>query len=122
MVDGPILKILDGKIPQLTLECDKASQSCHFEFWVDQQESFFCKLNECSFALEPKGDMNVTTTTCSQVACKCYPERFLCEENATDLSEWFQSEEGPKGPGTFHCEEVIQPDGIKRRCYFSGIF
>jgi hypothetical protein len=51
------------------------------------------------------------------------PNKFLCGGGGIDLdlTEWFVSEEGPKGPGEFQCSETYSPSGLHRECVFTGI-
>ena len=53
--------------------------------------------------------------------CSCFPNRLLCDPTGLDFTEWFNNrEEGPNGPGTFHCEEYFDKHGIiNRECTFS---
>ena len=65
-------------------------------------------------------DKNTTVADCSKLKCKCFPGRLLCGENGSlDLNEWFTSEEGPKGPSTFKCEESYIEGKLQRSCVFS---
>jgi hypothetical protein len=104
------------------LGCEKGTDSCHFEFWAGEVESFFCKLDECNFKHTIGEQKNLTDVFCPKVQCKCFPGRLLCGEgNTLDLTEWFGSEEGPKGPGKFQCDETLDENGvIERSCFFSG--
>ena len=113
-VDEAIVKVLKEQVPQLTLTCNTDRKDCRFEFWTGELESFFCNLKECTFKWDQQ--TNQTTTVCNKASCKCYGGRKLCEAGGLDLSEWFGSEEGPVGPGTFHCEENLN----LRTCSFSG--
>ncbi|CAI5755757.1 unnamed protein product [Candida verbasci] len=105
-----ILKILDGKIPQATFSCNKTSQNCNFQFWIDEVESFYCDLNKC----ELQYDLNQNTThyNCETIGCKCLPDRMLCgKAGSIDISEFLT--ETIKGPGDFTC------DLSKNKCRFS---
>ena len=63
---------------------------------------------------------NTTSYACENVSCHCIPGRLLCGEGGSvDLTEWFTSEEGPKGPSNFACEETYSV-GNSRPCSFSG--
>lgn len=115
-----VIKLLKDKIPQITISCDALTRQCSFQFWAGQKESFFCELDDCTFdrALSPLG--NITKTTCDKVHCACYPNQLLCDPSGLDITEWFLSEEGPKGPGTFKCKETTVDVVVKRDCTFSG--
>lgn len=105
-----ILSILDGKIPQATFSCNKTSENCNFQFWIDQVESFYCDLNKCKLDY----DLNANTThyNCEEVACKCLPDRMLCgKAGSIDISEFLT--ETIRGPGDFTC------DVATKKCRFS---
>lgn len=107
-----ILDILNGKIPQVTFNCNATSAECAFQFWIDAKESFFCGLDQCSFDTEFKGSTNVTKYRCENAYCKCIPERMLCgEAGSIDISDFLT--ETIKGPGDFEC------DSKKGTCSFS---
>ncbi|KAF9428734.1 hypothetical protein BGZ94_001269 [Podila epigama] len=46
-------KILDtlgpDQPPAITFSCNQQNKTCDFQFWVDEVESFYCHLDECSF-------------------------------------------------------------------------
>lgn len=95
-----ILDILNGKIPQVTFSCNVTDATCNFQFWVDQKESFFCGLDECTFQTLPN---NKTKYHCPNVNCKCVPDRMLCgEAGSIDISDFLT--ETIKGPGDFNCD------------------
>ena len=104
--------------------CEKEGKSCHFEFWAGDVESFFCTLHECESQHKVGETKNVTEISCPKVQCDCFPGRLLCGEgNTLDLTEWFGSEDGPKGPGKFYCDEFYDSHKLlQRSCYFAGIF
>ena len=105
-----ILSILNGKIPQATFACNKTSENCNFQFWIDQKESFYCDLNKC--VLDYDLSKNTTHYNCEEVACKCLPDRMLCgEDGSIDISEFLS--ETIKGPGDFTC------DIADKKCRFS---
>ena len=118
-------KILDllaeqGRKPYITVSCTK--NSCDFQFWTNQLESFFCKMRECSAKSNSKiTDGVITNSTallCNKIECKCYPDRLLCDKNALDIGEWFASEEGPKGPGLLECQDNWIDGKTARTCSF----
>jgi ABC-type multidrug transport system ATPase subunit len=99
--------------------CEKGGH-CHFEFWAGTEESFFCDLQNCEFKEEQEPFKNITTAVCPKMKCQCYPERLLCQSNGLSFADWFNDpEEGPNGPGTFHCEDWRDENGVQRTCTFS---
>lgn len=116
--------IPDGKLPQVTFSCDangpqsnasyspsldfmnnlepQAHGTCGFQFWVDKIESFYCKLDQCSWSAEAGEAANETHYNCDKIECACVPGRFLCGENGSVNIDDFLSEE-VKGPGSFNC-------------------
>ncbi|TGZ85245.1 hypothetical protein EX30DRAFT_337635 [Ascodesmis nigricans] len=100
------------RVPQVTFTCNKEDDSCAFQFWVDQRESFYCSLNDCSWKLETSHDRNITDYTCNNVKCECIPGRTMCGENGTlDLSEFLDQE--ITGPAHFSCDSSKTEDGCK---------
>ncbi|OBA21663.1 hypothetical protein METBIDRAFT_32142 [Metschnikowia bicuspidata var. bicuspidata NRRL YB-4993] len=96
-----IVAILDGKIPQATFSCNKTAETCDFQFWIDQKESFYCDLNQCKYEFNARS--NTTHYNCESVACKCLPDRMLCgEKGLIDISEFLT--ETIRGPGDFTCD------------------
>lgn len=95
----PILKQLDGRIPQVTFSCNAEEETCNFQFWVDQKESFYCALDHCSVAAQDTNNRNQTKYTCDNIQCKCIPDRFLCgESGSVDIGDFLIEE--IKGPAT----------------------
>lgn len=96
-----ILKILDGKIPQVTFSCNKSAEICDFQFWIDQVESFYCDLSQCQFVYDLTA--NTTHYKCDSVRCSCLPDRMLCGENGSvDISDFLTHE--IQGPADFSCD------------------
>lgn len=96
-----ILQILGNKKPQVTFACDKNDKSCNFQFWIDQIESFYCGLDNCSFNYNLNA--NTTQYTCENAKCKCIPGTMLCGANGSiDIGEFLI--ETVKGPGKFTCD------------------
>lgn len=96
-----ILKILNGKIPQVTFSCNATAAQCDFQFWIDQIESFYCDLSTCDFQY----DLNSNTThyKCNEAQCSCLAGRMLCGENGSvDISDFLTHE--IKGPADFTCD------------------
>ncbi|ODV88931.1 hypothetical protein CANCADRAFT_131233 [Tortispora caseinolytica NRRL Y-17796] len=95
-----ILDILDGKIPRVTFSCNGDDESCNFQFWIDQRESFYCGLENCS-AVAQDGTLEYD---CQRISCDCVPGRMLCGENGSiDLTDFLQL--SIKGPGQFTCTD-----------------
>lgn len=110
VTNAKILAILKGKIPQATFSCNKTSENCNFQFWIDQKESFYCDLNKC--VLDYDLAQNTTRYNCEKVACKCLPDRMLCgEAGSIDISEFLT--ETIKGPGDFTCDVVKRNVGFQ---------
>ncbi|KAK6456451.1 uncharacterized protein RJT20DRAFT_128355 [Scheffersomyces xylosifermentans] len=105
-----IISVLGGKKPQATFNCNKTAQTCNFQFWIDQKESFYCDLGQCKLDYDLAG--NTTHYNCESVACKCLPDRMLCgEAGSIDISDFLT--ETIKGPGDFTCN--VQ----EKNCRFS---
>lgn len=98
-----ILDVLNGKIPQVTFSCNRTSEECRFQFWVDQKESFYCGLNSCEFEVDAKGSTNITSYHCPNISCACVPDRMLCgEDGSIDITDFLT--ETIRGPGFFKCD------------------
>ncbi|AET38437.1 putative ATP-dependent permease ADP1 Ecym_2737 [Eremothecium cymbalariae DBVPG len=96
-----ILEILKGAKPQVTFSCNRTVADCNFQFWIDEIESFYCKLDTCQFEYDL--NKNVSHYTCEDVSCKCIPETMLCgKEGSIDISDFLT--EAIKGPGDFSCD------------------
>ncbi|KAL1949551.1 hypothetical protein VTO73DRAFT_8432 [Trametes versicolor] len=97
-----ILDMLPDRPPQVTFSCEKDTESCHFQFWTAQVESFYCELQECSSRIEHGYDKNSTYYDCDKIQCKCVPGRFICgEDGSLDITDFLKEE--IKGPATFSC-------------------
>ncbi|KAF7324655.1 ABC transporter protein [Mycena kentingensis (nom. inval.)] len=100
-------KILDqvgaNRPVQVTFSCDKADDTCSFQFWVDQIESFYCALNECTSKATNDYNSNGTTYDCERIKCDCVPGRFICGEDGSVNIDDFLREE-IKGPAKFSCK------------------
>ncbi|KAJ6104696.1 ABC transporter G family member [Penicillium sp. IBT 18751x] len=100
VINKPILDMLGGRKPQVTFSCDAADNSCNFQFWVDQKESFYCGLETCDWSTETDYDKNTTSYRCDNVQCSCIDNRFLCGENGSINLKDFLAQV-IKGPATF---------------------
>ena len=78
-----ILDMLPDRPPEVTFSCDKEDETCQFQFWTAQTESFYCSLDSCASGVEIGHDKNVTKYTCDHIQCKCVPGRFICGENGS---------------------------------------
>ncbi|KAK4447596.1 hypothetical protein QBC34DRAFT_409083 [Podospora aff. communis PSN243] len=111
-----IRDLLKEQVPQVTFTCKKESQECDFQFWVDENESFMCHLNECesSSNFDISGGKNSTSYKCENIRCECIPGRMLCGENGSvDISEFLT--ELIRGPASFDCAQVT---GEPNKCAF----
>lgn len=113
VTNKPILDQLDGRIPQVTFDCNADEETCNFQFWVDQKESFYCSLDHCAHNSKDTNIRNQTTYRCENIHCKCIPERFLCgEKGSVDIGDFLVEE--IKGPATLvniHTEGGSHKDG-----------
>ncbi|KAJ8594505.1 hypothetical protein M405DRAFT_930167 [Rhizopogon salebrosus TDB-379] len=98
-----ILDMLPDRPPQVTFSCDNTTETCSFQFWTAQQESFYCALDTCSSEAKPGYDTNSTIYACEHIKCKCIPDKFLCgEEGSVDISDFLTEE--IRGPASFSCK------------------
>ncbi|PRT54145.1 hypothetical protein B9G98_01765 [Wickerhamiella sorbophila] len=96
-----ILDVLDGRVAQVTFGCDRNTTQCDLQLWVDEVESFFCKLSECDFDAASKG--NGTQYNCENIECQCRPGELLCgADGSIDISVWLQK--SVHGPGDLRCD------------------
>ncbi|KAG0366744.1 hypothetical protein BC939DRAFT_467473 [Gamsiella multidivaricata] len=101
-------KIVDtlgpDKPPAITFSCNKQNETCDFQFWVAEEESFYCHLDECTFGQEAKHNDLVTTYKCKNIRCSCIPDRMLCGKDGSVNIDDFLEEE-IRGPADFVCTE-----------------
>ncbi|KAL9115386.1 MAG: hypothetical protein Q9227_000707 [Pyrenula ochraceoflavens] len=98
-----ILDQLKEQKPQVTFSCNADDETCNFQFWVDQKESFYCALDTCSWSGTNFEDRNETRYQCENIKCKCVPGRMLCgEEGSIDIGDFLKEE--IKGPATFRSQ------------------
>ncbi|PGH32726.1 ATP-binding cassette, subfamily G (WHITE), member 2 [[Emmonsia] crescens] len=81
-----IVDMLGDQKPEVTFSCKAEDQTCNFQFWVDQVESFYCNLDTCKWGMESTYSQNKTNYACEN-------------EKALDLSDFLKDE--IKGPATF---------------------
>ncbi|KAI9749255.1 MAG: hypothetical protein M4579_006944 [Chaenotheca gracillima] len=110
-----ILDLLKEDKPQVTFSCNAESKECSFQFWVDQQESFYCGLNDCSASMDNDYNKNSTNYRCEHIQCQCIPGRVLCgAPDSINLDDFLANT--IKGPATFSClstEGGNSADGCK---------
>nr|GAT55146.1 ABC transporter protein [Mycena chlorophos] len=87
---------------QVTFSCDKQDAECQFQFWVDQKESFYCALDQCTSRPSNEYATNGTTYDCEHIKCSCIPGRFICGEDGSINIDDFLKEE-IRGPAKFSC-------------------
>ncbi|KAI8393321.1 putative ABC transporter [Radiomyces spectabilis] len=98
-----ILEQLKTQIPQVTFSCNRQHETCDFQFWVDEVESFYCHLDECAFDQVHEYDRNMTNYKCNTIDCRCVKGEMLCgKDGSIDLTDMLK--EDIKGPATFKCE------------------
>ncbi|KAI9318514.1 hypothetical protein BX666DRAFT_1855871 [Dichotomocladium elegans] len=110
MCDVTNRKIIDqlkDQKPQVTFTCNSQSETCDFQFWVGEIESFYCHLSSCGFDQEFGYDQNVTSSHCKHIECRCIKDEMLCGKHGSigntcaDLTDLLKDE--IKGPATFKC-------------------
>ncbi|CAG8514342.1 13989_t:CDS:10 [Ambispora leptoticha] len=110
-----ILDMLPDQPPQVTFSCNRPDETCDFQFWINQTESFYCHLDECAFSLDVTYDKNITEYNCKNIKCKCREGEMLCgKDGSIDLSEWLVEE--IKGPGDFKCYNSEDYHFISLKC------
>ncbi|KAF9507579.1 hypothetical protein BS47DRAFT_1373861 [Hydnum rufescens UP504] len=97
-----ILDMLPGRPPQVTFSCNRADETCGFEFWIGKVESFYCALDTCTTSIDVGYDGNITSYKCDHIKCSCIPGKMLCgEADSIDISEFLT--DNIKGPASFSC-------------------
>ena len=110
-----IRELLGTQVPQVTFTCEKATGHCEFQFWVEERESFYCHLSECTSRADFNERQNKTSYECDHVACSCVPGRMLCgEHGSVDIGEFLDEE--IRGPASFQCKKT---DGGINNCAFT---
>ncbi|KAK7903728.1 FAD-dependent urate hydroxylase [Exophiala xenobiotica] len=100
-----ILDQIDPRIPEVTFSCNADQATCNFQFWVDQKESFYCALDNCSWDAHDTNVRNTTKYTCENIKCACIPDRFLCgEDGSVNIDEFLEQE--IKGPASFYSQHT----------------
>ncbi|KAK5090660.1 FAD-dependent urate hydroxylase [Lithohypha guttulata] len=111
----PIIDQLDGRIAQVTFSCNAEDETCNFQFWVDQKESFYCDLDTCDFETQDTNSRNQTKYTCQKARCKCIADTFLCgESGSVDIGDFLIEEiKGPASLITTRTEGGSSRDGSR---------
>ncbi|KAL2418913.1 ABC transporter G family member [Exophiala dermatitidis] len=100
-----ILDQIDPRIPEVTFSCNADQATCNFQFWVDQKESFYCALDNCTWEAKATTARNSTKYTCENIRCSCIEDRFLCGEDGSVNIDEFLAEE-IKGPASFYTQHT----------------
>ncbi|KAI8978647.1 ABC transporter [Pilobolus umbonatus] len=99
-----ILDQLKTQIPQVTFSCNREHETCDFQFWVDEVESFYCHLDTCDFSEKHEYNKNSTLYNCENIECRCIKDEFLCgKDGSIDLTDFLT--EDLEGPASFDCVE-----------------
>lgn len=110
-----ILDQLKERTPQATFSCNAEDDTCNFQFWTGQVESFYCSLDTCSFSSSSEYDRNTTHYNCDNIKCACVPGRMLCgEPGSIDIGDFLTEE--IKGPASFSSIRTVggsSSDGSK---------
>lgn len=94
-----ILDQIHPRTAQVTFSCNAEAETCNFQFWVDEKESFYCALDTCAWSVQDTNLRNVTKYECEKIKCSCVPDRFLCGEAGTvDIGDFLDEE--IKGPAS----------------------
>lgn len=81
---------------------------------MQEQESFYCSLDTCSSSAHYDINKNSTNYDCTNIKCKCIPDRMLCgQDGSVDISDFLT--ESIRGPASFNCD---QQDGGDNNCLF----
>ena len=110
-----ILDQLKERTPQATFSCNAEDETCNFQFWTGQVESFYCSLDTCSYDSKNEYDRNTTYYQCDNIKCACIPGRMLCgEEGSIDISDFLTEEiKGPASFSSIKTEGGSSKDGSK---------
>ncbi|KAG0243696.1 hypothetical protein BGW41_001569 [Actinomortierella wolfii] len=102
-------KILDtlgpDQPPAITFNCNGQNNTCDFQFWVAEEESFYCHLDGCTFDQDVRHDKVVNTYKCPNIKCSCVPDRMLCGKDGSINIDDFLEEE-IHGPAEFVCTDA----------------
>ncbi|KAK1245801.1 hypothetical protein MKX07_004870 [Trichoderma sp. CBMAI-0711] len=99
-----ITDLLGRQKPQVTFTCKEEDATCDFQFWVDEIESFYCHLSDCTSGAQYTNDKNTTAYKCDHISCSCIPGRMMCgKDGSLDLTDFL--DQAIKGPGRFECSQ-----------------
>ncbi|KAF9976915.1 hypothetical protein BGZ73_007532 [Actinomortierella ambigua] len=102
-------KILDtlgpDQPPAITFNCNGLNKTCDFQFWVAEEESFYCHLDGCEFGQDVRHDKIINTYKCPNIKCSCVPGRMLCGKDGSINIDDFLEEE-IHGPAEFECTDA----------------
>lgn len=100
-----ILDLLPAETPpQVTFSCETTNNTCDFQFWIGQVESFYCSLDKCKYKQSVEYDNIITDYECENIQCECVPGEMLCgKEGSVDIGEFLT--ESIRGPASFVCTE-----------------
>lgn len=100
-----ILDQIAPRIPEVTFSCNADEATCNFQFWVDQKESFYCALDNCTWEAKDTNVRNSTKYQCENIKCSCIEDRFLCgEDGSVNIDEFLEEE--IKGPASFSTQHT----------------
>lgn len=109
-----IVDMLDDRRAQVTFSCSAKDAECGFQFWVEEEESFYCHLDECDWDRTITDISNTTSYVCQTIKCSCIHDRFLCGKNGElDLGEFLETLTGPATFSTIQTEGGSNYDGSK---------
>lgn len=115
------LKLINIDKIEASFFCDKSTKGCQFQLWLQDEQSFYCRLDDCAFTSTHFANNRTTSKyQCNKVLCECIKDRFLCGKDGTiDLTDFFtDEEEGPRGPAQVKCED--EQGKRNRNCVFDG--
>ncbi|KAJ5579692.1 ABC transporter G family member [Penicillium hispanicum] len=69
-----IVDQLDGRKPQVTFSCTAEDQTCNFQFWVGQKESFYCGLDTCEWVIKGPATFSSKSTAEGSTSVFSEPE------------------------------------------------
>lgn len=108
-----------SRTTEITMRCERNGNSgqCQVQVWIDQRESFHCRLEDCNFKNTPEkinADINgpkplhnISETVCARIKCDCIEGELLCGKSVEgliiDLEGSFDSE--ITGPVYLKCND-----------------
>ncbi|EPZ33247.1 ABC transporter domain-containing protein [Rozella allomycis CSF55] len=98
----PLLQMgLGDKKPYVTTQCTAPSayeqSTCSIQFFVMNEENFYCNLENCNLRKKPN---NETEYYCPKASCKCAPGTLLCDPDGIDITDALDA---VQGPGSLKC-------------------